>query len=98
VRIAGIDAPEQGQACFAAATERLRELANSRVRVEPGPEKRDPYGRSLYYVYGLGGDSIDAIMIREGLATAWRKSGQHVETLRALEQTARDQRTGCLWR
>ena len=39
--------------------------------IEFGPRSKDRYGRLLYYVYTQDGDSIDEILVSEGLAKAW---------------------------
>ena len=97
VRPFGYDAPEIGQPCADDATERLRELAGKEVRTEPGPRATDRFGRTLAYVYTASGDSIDERMVREGLAVAWIRDGQHRELLMMLEQEARSAGAGCLW-
>ena len=76
-----MDAPERDEPCFEEATERFRELAGDRVRVELGPRSRDRYGRLLYYVYTEDGDSIDEILVSEGLAKVWTRDGQHRDLL-----------------
>ena len=96
VRLFGMDTPERGQRCFAQATRRLRELAGDTVRVEPGPRSYDPYGRLLYYVYTEAGESVDEILVREGLARAWTLDGQHRDFLVNLEATTRKKGGGCL--
>ena len=63
----GVNTPERGEKCYKEATARLRELAGGEVRVELGPRSSDRYGRLLYYVYTQDGDSIDEILISEGL-------------------------------
>ena len=67
------------------------------VRVESGPRAKGPYGRQLFYVYTYAEYSIDAMLIREGLARAWTRDGQHRSYLMALEESAREQKVGCLW-
>ena len=51
----------------------------------------------MYYVFTEGGNSIDEILVREGLALAWTRDGQHRDHLIGLEQTARRTAAGCLW-
>ena len=41
VRLYGVDTPERGEPCFEEATERFRELAGDRVRIEFGPRSED---------------------------------------------------------
>ena len=86
VRLFGVDTPERGEKCYGEATDRLRELAGGEVRVELGPRSRDRYGRLLYYVYTQDGDSIDEILVSEGLAKAWTRDGQHRDLLLSLDR------------
>ena len=73
------------------------QLAGGTVRVESGPRVRDPGGRLLYYIYTMRGNSIDEILVREGLARAWTRDGQHRDALVRLERSARRSGSGCLW-
>jgi endonuclease YncB( thermonuclease family) len=97
VRIFGIDAPERNDRCYRRATNTLRQLAGKAVRVEPGPRERDPGGRLLYYTFTVAGNSIDEMLVREGLARAWNGDGQHREVLMGWERGARNAAAGCLW-
>jgi len=97
VRLYGVDTPERGEDCYAEATDRLRQLAGSTVRLENGPRATDSFGRRLAYAYTDIGHSIDVILIGDGLAEAWRRDGQHRDTLVGLEQSARENQAGCLW-
>ena len=51
----------------------------------------------LAYVYTQDGISIDEVLIREGLATAWTREGQHRDYLVGLERDAKIQAVGCLY-
>ena len=97
VRLFGVDTPERGERCYEEATERTRQLSGDVVRIESGPRAEDRYGRLLFYLYTRTGKSIDAILIQEGLATAWTRDGQYRDLLVNLEQEARRQASGCLW-
>ncbi|MCH8279369.1 MAG: thermonuclease family protein [Chloroflexi bacterium] len=97
VRLSGVDTPERGQRCSKEATDRLRQLAGTTVRVEAGPRETDRYGRLLYYVYTESGASIDAALVRDGLARAWTRDGQHRDKLVQIERDAQGSRTGCIW-
>ena len=97
VRLYGVDTPERSEACYSEATDRLSQLAGATVRLENGPRATDSFGRRLAYAYTLEGFSIDVILIGDGLAEAWRRDGQHRDTLVGLEQSARENRAGCLW-
>ena len=48
----------------------------------------------LAYVYTQNGISIDEVLIREGLATAWTRDGQHRDYLVGLEREAQDNGQG----
>jgi endonuclease YncB( thermonuclease family) len=96
IRLFGVDTPERGERCYAEATARLRELAGDSVRVEFGPRQGDNYGRILYYVYTVEGESIDEMLAREGLALAWLRDGQHRNVLLAVEGRAKEDGRGCL--
>jgi len=97
VRLFGVDTPERGERCASEATERLHELAGDTVRLEDGPRLTDQFGRRLAYVYTQDGVSVDAALIREGLAKAWTRDGQYRDYLVRLEREARGQKAGCLW-
>ena len=97
VRLFGVDTPERAERCYRQASGALRQLAGGMVRVESGPRARDPGGRLLYYIYTMQGNSIDEILVREGLALAWARDGQHRDALVRLERGARTSGSGCLW-
>lgn len=97
VRLYGVDTPERGDRCFKEATDRMRALAAAQVQLVPDARLQDSFKRELRYVYTAGGESIDAALIREGLALAWRQDGSQRVALIALEEQARAARTGCLW-
>jgi micrococcal nuclease len=98
VRFYGIDTTERGEACFDEATERTAALAGDEVRLLPDARGRDRYGRLLRYVYSPAGLSIDAEMVAEGLAHAWRQDGALRAPIIVLEDDAKAARLGCLWR
>ncbi len=101
LRLFGIDAPEAAQtctdaagkawACGVVATERLRALvATGETRCEG--EDVDRYGRLVARCHA-GGREVNATLVREGLAEAYRKySGAFV----AAEEAARAARRG-IW-
>lgn len=98
MRAYGFDAPERLERCHSEATARLMELLRQgEMRVEAGPRIRDPNVRLLAYLYTETGSSIGEIMVREGLAEAWRQDGQHRDHLVAIESLARQDGIGCLW-
>lgn len=97
VRLYGINAPEIGQPCADEATRRLAALAGTAVRLVPDARLTDQYGRELRYLYTDGGQSIDAALVREGLAHAWREDGSQRDALVALEAQTKAAHRGCLW-
>lgn len=97
VRLYGVDTPERGDACYREATERLRALAGTQVLLVPDARTQDRYGRELRYVFTSDGQSIDAALVAEGLALAWREDGSRRTALIAAEEAARASKTGCLW-
>jgi micrococcal nuclease len=97
IRFYGIDTTEVGQPCSAEATTRTRQLVGQQVRLRPDARERDRYGRLLRYVYTPKGLSIDAEMVDEGLAHAWRADGALRVPIIALEDAAHARGIGCLW-
>jgi len=98
VRYYGIDAPERDEKCYQEATERNRELVGTTVRLEPDARDKDEHGRLLRYVFTPEGVSVDATLVSEGLAKAWREDGRYLSRLTILETDASQHRTGCLWK
>lgn len=98
VRYYGIDAPENGKKCFEEAKARNSELLGTTVRLEPDARDKDKDGRLLRYVFNEDGLSIDAALISEGLATAWREDGKYRDRLVIYENEARENKVGCLWK
>jgi len=97
VRLYGVDTPERGDRCYNEATERTRALAGQQVQLVPGARLQDSFKRELRYVYTAAGESIDAALVREGFAKAWREDGAQRAALIALEERAQAAKTGCLW-
>ena len=56
----------------------------------------DRYGRNLRYLYTETGQSIDETLIREGLAAAWARDGQHRDHLVKVECGSRVCDVECL--
>ncbi|MDP2948190.1 MAG: thermonuclease family protein [Chloroflexota bacterium] len=98
VRYYGIDAPDKGKQCFNEATERNRELVGRTVRLKSDVRDQDDSGRLLRYVFTEEGLSVDAALVTEGLAKAWRQDGFYRDPLIGLEDHARTQDIGCLWK
>jgi len=97
VRYYGIDAPEEGEECYEEATERNRELVGTTVRLEPDARNEDKYARLLRYVFTNDGTSVDAALVSEGLAKAWREDGRYLARLTTMEIYAHEHGIGCLW-
>lgn len=97
IRFYGIDTTEVGQPCYQEGKERTRELVGSEVRLLPDARNRDRYGRLLRYVYTPEGLSVDAEMVDEGLAHAWRSDGALRFAIIGLEDAAHAAHRGCLW-
>lgn len=74
VRIVGINAPEKGECFTNEATQRLANLVQGKaVVLEAGsPDKRDSFGRLLYYLR-LGDVDIGAKLIQEGFVLSFPK-------------------------
>jgi micrococcal nuclease len=93
VRLAGIDAPELGQAFGRAARERLAELT-LRQPVAVRVVGRDRYGRDLATLEA-GGQVVNRQLVAEGLAWHYARFSDDAE-LAAAEAEARKARRG-LW-
>lgn len=108
VRYIGVDTPESVKPgvpvqCFAKAADAFnRHLVESRrVRLRPGRERRDRYGRLLAYVYALGERPVfvNAALVRGGYARTLEISPNtdRAGLFAALERRAREAGRG-LWR
>ena len=98
IRYLGAEAPFPPQPCGPEALARNRELAGRRVMLEEDPRyPYDPDGARLFYVYAADGQSIDAALIREGLARAVRTAAARGGELAAAEAEAKAAGRGCLW-
>ncbi|MEX6503839.1 thermonuclease family protein [Pseudomonas zhanjiangensis] len=108
VRLIGLNTPElahhgrSAEPFGEAARRRLVELVaanDGRVGVVLGRESRDRYGRTLAYLYGAEGQSIEAQLLAEGLGflVAVAPNVALLDCLRAAERSARQARLG-LWR
>lgn len=97
IRFYGIDTTERGEPCFEEGAQRTTQLVGQEVRLLPDARERDRYGRLLRYVYTPSGLSVDAEMVDEGMAHAWRQDGALRSPIIQLEDAARAARRGCLW-
>ena len=98
VRYYGIDTPERGDACFSEATARNAELIGPSVLLLADARDHDRYDRLLRYVFDAQGNSVDARLIAEGYAHAWRADGAYRDQLVALEEQTDAANIGCLWK
>lgn len=74
-----------------------RTAEGRRVRLEPGDEVRDRYGRTLAFVYLEDGTFLNAEIIRQGYGHAYtRYPFRYADEFRDLEREARANRRG-LW-
>jgi endonuclease YncB( thermonuclease family) len=97
IRYYGIDTPERGDRCYREAVDRNEQLVGDRVLLLPDARDTDPNGRSLRYVFRPDGVSIDATLVAEGFANAWREDGRYRSDIIALEREAQAEGRGCLW-
>ena len=98
IRLYGLNAPERDERCAAQVRARLRRLAppGATLLLHPGP-RNDDGARLLRYAFLEDGRSLDAALVAEGLARAWRRDGQLRDAIVRLEEAARGAGTGCLW-
>lgn len=99
VRIAGIDAPERGQAYWRVARDELRLLLGEETAVSC--HKTDRYGRQVCRVRSSKGVDVGESMLRAGLAWhyvqyASEQSADEASRYAAAEAAARAERRG-LW-
>lgn len=99
VRLLGIDSDERGHPCYAPAKKRLEELVLGKtVYLEKDNEDKDQYGRLLRHVF-LGEESVNAVLVAEGLAIARFEKGneKYKEGIIAAERYAMENKIGCKW-
>ena len=97
VRYYGIDTPERGDRCYRDATDRNRALIDSAVLLLPDERDKDRNGRLLRYIFTADGKSVDATLVAEGYARAWREDGRYRDQLINIEAAADEANRGCLW-
>jgi micrococcal nuclease len=72
VRLLGIDAPESGEPFSDEATEELRRLLTGKqLRLEPGADSTDRYGRLLAFVFADDSIFVNVRLLQEGLARTY---------------------------
>ena len=98
IRYFGVDTPERGAACYREAVDRNDTLVGETVLLLPDARERDDGGRLLRYAFTPEGISIDATLVAEGYAEAWRRDGRYRDQIVALQQQAEAADRGCLWK
>ncbi len=101
IRLFGVDTPERGEQCFDDATDALRAIVainGGQVLLVRDARNHDTYDRLLRYVYTPAGLSIDALLVSGGYGYAWTRDGALRDPLVELEDNARTESRGCLWR
>lgn len=92
VRLKDIDAPERAQPFASDSRDYLIKMVMDKPIKLIG-DKRDKYGRLLVDVV-VDGQSINEVMIAEGMAWRWRYSKS--KKLKQLEESAREAKRG-IW-
>ena len=61
------------------------------VRVLPDRELKDPYGRTLLYLWNEGGDFVNLELVRAGAARAvlFEPNDRYIDRMRRAERDAR---------
>jgi micrococcal nuclease len=104
VRLIGVDAPEktggyrQSEPYGDEATRFMKALVDGKlVRLEYDGERKDPYDRTLAYVYLEDGTLANEAIIRAGLAETYRRFTYRLKAqFQAAEKEAREARRG-MW-
>jgi micrococcal nuclease len=96
VRLRGIDCPEKGQAYGKRAKQAASALLSGKqVRLQT--HGKDRYGRTLADVFLHDGTNVNHAMVKDGWCWWYQKHAPEDETLKRLEQDARDAKKG-LWK
>jgi endonuclease YncB( thermonuclease family) len=101
LRLIGIDAPELRPSPEPYAREAravLTEISGRVVGAQDGREPHDRYGRGLAHLYLAGGQNVQALLLRRGLATSLLvpPNDEHLSCYAAAEAEARAARRG-IW-
>lgn len=96
VRYFGIDTPERGERCYREATDRNEQLLTDHIYLLRDERENDG-NRPLRYIFLEDGTSLDATLVAEGFAYAWRRDGRYRDQIVALEEEAKREGRGCLW-
>lgn len=98
VRLIGVDAPEKSMPHADDARTFLRKaIAQKQLRITPGPESLDAYGRSLGWVT-VDGKSVNAMMLEQGFAAVYviPPNTRWTDELLAAQRKAYEARRG-IW-
>lgn len=75
----------------------IKNAKGKRVRLVPGKVERDKHGRLLAYLYLPGGEMLNRLLLKKGLATVFRRYDfRYKNEFLKLEQKARQKKRG-LW-
>jgi micrococcal nuclease len=75
----------------------IENAKGKRVRLVTGKNERDKHGRLLVYLYLPGGDMLNRLLLKKGLATVFRRYDfRYKKEFLKLEQKARHKKRG-LW-
>ena len=99
VRYIGIDTAERGETCYQEATDRNAELLQkAEVRLIRDTNDRDRYGRLVRYICTPDNVFIDAQLVAEGYAHAYRfyPDVRFADYFQSLEDDAAQHARGCL--
>ena len=96
MRYYGIDTPERGERCYREALDRNEHLLTDDIYLLPDARDNDG-NRPLRYIFLEDGSSLDATLVAEGFAHAWRRDGRYRDQIVALEEEAKAAGRGCLW-
>lgn len=109
VRSYGSIIPEEDEQCRRAGLFLNRKLQGEEIifggfgsldgsmRGKPVPGILDDSGLEVIYVFTIEGESVDELLIRNGVALASGPDGQHWDHLKRIENQERAEATGCLW-
>lgn len=97
IRYNGAVTPVAGDRCYREAADRNVMLLSGTVYLLKDQIVDDGV-HLLRYVFMQDGTSLDATLVAEGFATAQTKPGYYKDQLTALENQARQDHRGCLWK
>jgi|GEM_PF-6180732 len=99
VRYIGIDTPERGEDCYQEASERNAMLVEGdTIKLVKDTSERDRYGRLVRYICNSEGVFVNAQLISDGVAHAYRyyPDTRFAKQFKSLEKEAIKTGRGCL--